>query len=164
MKLALPDVDATQALGRDLAAALVSITDGALITLTGELGAGKTALARAVIGALGYDGPVVSPTYTLMEPYTVAGRQICHLDLYRLAVPEELEYLGIRDLAGAHDWLLVEWPERGAGYLPEADLDVALAYADPGRVATITAATGSGRTLRNVLRPASKKYGDSEDI
>lgn len=156
----LPDVEATAALGRALADALVSVGDGALITLTGELGAGKTALARAVIGALGHAGPVVSPTYTLMEPYPVAGRQLCHLDLYRLAAPEELEYLGIRDMAGERDWLLVEWPERGAGYLPAADLDVALAYAGSGRVARIDAVSDRGEAVRQKLIPASNNWED----
>lgn len=164
MEVDLPDPRATQALGRRLAAALGTVRDGALIALRGELGAGKTALARAIIQALGHDGLVVSPTYTLLEPYRVGQRRLCHLDLYRLSSPEELEFLGLRELVGTTDWLLVEWPERGAGFLPAADLEFRLSYRAAGRVAHIMAATAVGHKLLEQLRHASGKREDSADI
>lgn len=145
ISLHLPDTAATERLGRALAAALRDGRSGAAIGLEGELGAGKTTLARALIRALGHEGPVVSPTYTLLEPYPVAGRMLYHLDLYRLADPGELEYLGVRDWDPARDWLLVEWPEQGAGYLPPLALEVRLGYAGHGRRATLVANDAEAR-------------------
>jgi tRNA threonylcarbamoyl adenosine modification protein YjeE len=106
---ALADAAATGRLGAALARALGE--GGAVLYLSGELGAGKTTLARALLQALGYAGHVRSPTYTLVEPYELQGRRVFHLDLYRLAAAEELEYLGLRDLDPAQDLILVEWPE-----------------------------------------------------
>lgn len=137
LSLRLPDAGATEALGRALAAVLRAMPGGAVIALAGDLGAGKTTLARALIRELGHEGTVVSPTYTLVEPYTVAGRTLYHLDLYRLGDPGELDYLGIRDCDPGRDWLLVEWPERGAGYLPAMDLAVRLNYDGRARRATL---------------------------
>lgn len=145
ISLHLPDAGATERLGRALAAALRAAPGGAAIGLEGELGAGKTTLARALIRALGHEGPVVSPTYTLLEPYPVAGRMLYHLDLYRLADPGELEYLGVRDWDPARDWLLVEWPEQGAGYLPPLALEVRLGYAGHARRATLVANDAEAR-------------------
>lgn len=145
ISLHLPDAAATERLGRALAAALRAARGGAAIGLEGELGAGKTTLARALIRALGHEGPVVSPTYTLLEPYPVAGRMLYHLDLYRLADPGELEYLGVRDWDPARDWLLVEWPEQGAGYLPPLALEVRLGYAGHARRATLAANDAEAR-------------------
>lgn len=138
---------ATDALGRELADALGAHAGGVVITLAGELGAGKTALARATIQALGHVGPVVSPSYTLIEPYDVAGRRVHHLDLYRLADPEELEFLGIRDIRLDADLVLVEWADRGAGFLPAPDIAITLEYRDSGRSADIEARSATGRHL-----------------
>lgn len=108
-----------------------------LITLTGELGAGKSVLARAIIQALGYSGRVKSPTYTLIESYQLEDttrciQSIAHLDLYRLADPEELHYLGFEDVLDEHDLVIIEWPEKGAGLIPEPQLRVHIDYAPAG--------------------------------
>jgi tRNA threonylcarbamoyladenosine biosynthesis protein TsaE len=110
-----------------------------LIFLRGELGSGKTTLVRGYLQALGHEGPVKSPTYTLIEPYNLAGRKVLHMDIYRLGDPSELEYLGVRDELGANNTLLVEWPERARGYLGSADAEVVLNYHDSGRKACLSA-------------------------
>lgn len=98
-----------------------------LLFLTGELGAGKTTLARGLLAALGVTGTVRSPTYTLIELYTLPRLTVVHADLYRLFDPDELEALGLRDLhAPGHLWI-VEWPERGSHSLPPPDLELRLA-------------------------------------
>lgn len=146
--LKLPDEAATLALGTGLAAALPRPSAGLLVTLDGELGAGKTTLARALLRGLGHDGPVPSPTYTLVEPYEVGGHRLTHVDLYRVADESELEFLGWDDLRSTV--LLVEWPERAPGLTRTADLRVVLRYAgagagsgdEAGREAELTAASG----------------------
>ncbi len=141
----LPDAAATEALG----AALGQAMGEGVIYLEGELGAGKTTLARGLLQARGVDGPVGSPTYTLMEPYTTASGVVLHLDLYRLADPEELHFLGIEDVAEPRTLALIEWPGRGGSVLPGADLTVELIHAGGGRSARLTAHTEKGAgTLR----------------
>ncbi|MBX3725097.1 MAG: tRNA (adenosine(37)-N6)-threonylcarbamoyltransferase complex ATPase subunit type 1 TsaE [Xanthomonadales bacterium] len=130
MSLALPDAGATRALGARLAPLLAG---GGLVTLRGDLGAGKTSLARAVLQSLGHPGAVRSPTYALAEPYTIGELQAWHLDLYRIADPGELEFLGLREWLRPGVLVLVEWPERAAGWLPPADLDVVLEHDGEGR-------------------------------
>lgn len=124
------------ALGRAIGAAIAArpgSDEGAfIIGLEGELGAGKTTLVGGILRAHGITGPVRSPTYTLIEPYSVdgevGGRQIYHLDLYRLVDPQEVEPLGIRDLLTAGAVLLIEWPSRAAGAIPAADLAIGIDY------------------------------------
>lgn len=135
---ALQDEAATLAFAACCASLL---TGGAIVYLEGQLGMGKTTFARGLLRTLGYQGPVKSPTYTLVEPYLLADLSVYHFDLYRLMDPEEMEYLGAREYFEAGNLCLVEWPERGAGYLPSADLRLTLAPSGSGRVLTAEALT-----------------------
>lgn len=127
--------------------------DGGLIFLEGDLGAGKTTFSRGLMRGFGYLGPVKSPTYTLVETYDVIVTQmttekapltVCHFDLYRVADPEELEFMGIRDyLEGAH-LCLMEWADKGVGFLPNPDLVLSIADIKDGRQLTWQAATEKG--------------------
>ena len=136
----LADSAATEALGAALAKTLAP---GAVVFLQGDLGAGKTTLVRGLLRALGYQGAVRSPTYTLLESYPFnSGLVVHHLDLYRLADPEELEWIGLRELLTAQAIILIEWPQQGAGMLPAADLDIQLVIEGCGRRATLTWSPG----------------------
>ena len=144
----LPDPAATQALGRRLAQLL---TPGLVVYLSGPLGAGKTSLCSAIIRALGHRGPVKSPTYTLVEPYLLTTGNVYHFDLYRLADPEELEWIGARDYFDGGSLCLVEWPERGAGVLAPPDLTLELAPANGGRRLRASAGSAPGRAVLDRL-------------
>lgn len=117
-----------------------------VIWLRGDLGAGKTAFARALIQALGYQGRVKSPTYGLLEQYQLASLQVLHMDLYRINDPGELEFLGLTDLLDERTILLVEWPDKGGSWLPEPDLIFNFAYANQGRDLHWTALTDAAQT------------------
>jgi len=116
----------------------------ALVCLEGDLGAGKTTFVRGFLRGLGFKGTVRSPTYTLVEPYPLEGIRLYHLDLYRLADPEELEYLGLRDMLTEDALLFVEWPEKGAGWLPRADVSVVMAHEGVGRGLRFIAHSAAG--------------------
>jgi tRNA threonylcarbamoyladenosine biosynthesis protein TsaE len=141
MQLLLPDADATELLARVLAA--TQPHSRVVAYLRGDLGAGKSTLARAWLRAHGVEGAIRSPTYTLVEHYPLPGRGMAlHLDLYRIGDAGELEFLALDD-AQASLWL-VEWPERGARSLPPADLVIRLALAGTGRSAELEAGTAAG--------------------
>ncbi|MEX0707818.1 MAG: tRNA (adenosine(37)-N6)-threonylcarbamoyltransferase complex ATPase subunit type 1 TsaE [Woeseia sp.] len=142
---ALPDPPATNALGGLLAAALPDDYRGWLVLLQGELGAGKSTLARALLVALGHDGLVPSPTYTLVEPYELPRGNVYHVDLYRISSADELHFLGFDELR--EGLMLVEWPERVPDLVDDADLLVALTYAGDGRRADITACSERATAL-----------------
>lgn len=137
--LQLDDAHATDALGRALA--FTRPLPGVL-HLAGDLGAGKSTLARALLRALGVIGPIRSPTYTLVERYPVAGGEAWHLDLYRIGDPGELEFLGL-DPAEAGLWL-IEWPDRAGAALPPPDLVVELVHQAAGREARMTPRSPAG--------------------
>ena len=143
-----PDAEAQQAFGAALAELCPT---GCTIHLVGDLGAGKTTLVRGFLRARGHAGPVRSPTYTLVEPYDLPGGTVYHLDLYRLGDPEELEYLGLRDLLGGEVTLLIEWPERGAGWLPAPDLTLNIGHLPAGRDISVTASTPEGERICQAL-------------
>ena len=120
---------------------------GTIIYLSGELGSGKTTLVRGFVQSLGHQGPVKSPSYTLIEPYELSGLTIYHFDLYRLSNPDELEFLGARDYFTGQGICLVEWPERAAGRLPRADITATLCYAHTGRDVELTAHSKTGAKI-----------------
>jgi tRNA threonylcarbamoyladenosine biosynthesis protein TsaE len=152
-----PDVDALRAIGAAIAQGIRNTTAPLVISLAGELGAGKTTLVGGLLNALGFAGYVRSPTYTLIEPYELAGRSIYHLDLYRLVDAREVEALGLRDLLEPLAVLLIEWPERGGGALPPFDLSIGLQYASQsGRDLTFFAGSKQGREVLAAFEGVTK--------
>ena len=137
------------ACGAELAAGCEA---GLVVFLQGELGMGKTTFSRGFIRALGHSGTVKSPTYTLVEPYQLGELQVYHFDLYRLGDPQELEFMGIRDYFTDEAICLVEWPERGTGALPPADLVINIEREGQGRRLTLRASTVLGNTVVKRMR------------
>lgn len=152
LSLHLRDEHATCALGAALAHAIES---GLSIYLSGELGSGKTTLARGFIHALGFPGRVKSPTYTLVEPYADSRVTLFHFDLFRFDDPAAWEEAGFRECFDESSIRLIEWPEKAGGLLPPPDLRVTLTIPiTGGRSATVEAATERGRDLLAALRRA----------
>ena len=145
MEFFLADETATLALGSALARACPQ--ELCVIHLEGELGAGKTTLTRGFLQALGHQGKVKSPTYTLVEHYTLDQRAIFHFDLYRLNDPGELEFLGLDDYLQGNAICLIEWAQRGSEYLPKPDILIQLNYQDHARKACLRALSEQGQQI-----------------
>ena len=139
----LPDEPATQALGAMLAG---SLQPGLNIFLEGDLGAGKTTLARALIRALGHAGPVKSPTYALVEVYVFSSLYLYHFDFYRFESAEEFLDAGFAEYFNDASVCLVEWPDRAAGCVPAPDLRIRLRHVADGRIAELEACSERGRS------------------
>ena len=137
----MPDAAATAALGEALAA---GAAPGRVLHLRGDLGAGKTTVVRGLLRALGHSGRVKSPTYTVVEPYTLSSLNLYHFDFYRLKDRSEWEHGGFREYFNAQSLCVIEWPERAAGLLAPPDLEVVLEFAGEARRAALKAYTPSG--------------------
>jgi tRNA threonylcarbamoyladenosine biosynthesis protein TsaE len=163
VELNLPDEAATACAGAALARGLPALAGRSLLlTLSGELGSGKTTLARAFLRALGVAGTIRSPTFTLVEPYETARGAVHHVDLYRLAPgAAALEGLGYRDLRSPPGIVVVEWPERAGEALGSPDIAVQLAHEGSGRRISLAAATGSGDAWLAASRAPLEECGVS---
>jgi len=162
-EFALPDEAATARLGAALARAIEREADeiaarGLVVALSGELGAGKTTVVRAMLRALGVAGPVRSPTFTLVEPYVVSSLDFYHFDFYRLADPEEFSFTGFREMFGPGAVCLIEWPEKGAGHVPAPDVRIALRVEGEGRHASLTAGTKLGAACLDCISTEMVKH------
>ncbi len=153
LRLNLPDEAATLLLGRELAPLLAP---GMVVWLAGDLGAGKTTLTRALLRALGHVGPVKSPTYTLVEVYVVSSLYWYHFDFYRFNDPEEFDDAGLGEYFRDDAVCLVEWPEKAAGHVPQADLVLSFRFVGEGRVLELFAAGAQGERCLNQLREQSR--------
>lgn len=135
------------AFGRRLGA----VMSAGVIFLEGDLGTGKTTLCRGILRARGHQGAVKSPTFTLVEPYDFDSGPVFHFDLYRLVDSDELEYMGIRDYFQPANLCLVEWPEKGAGFLPDPDLWVSIRVEGAGRMVVIMPSSDHGQRVLALL-------------
>ena len=129
-RIEVPDESSMLRVGRSVAQELEF---GDLVFLQGELGAGKTTIARGILSGFGWQDAVTSPTYTLVDFYDIGGKSFYHMDLYRLQSADELEMAGVRDMISPQSICLIEWPERGEGLLPEPDMEIRIRYRGVGR-------------------------------
>lgn len=148
--------DDTEAFGARLAATRPAVNVLATVHLAGDLGAGKTTLARGFLRACGVTGAVKSPTYTLVEVYETPTVSVVHLDLYRLLDPEELEPLGVREFARPGYLWLIEWPDRGTGRLPAPDLSVTLSGGPDGHEIIVSGASALGDTWVSLVENSAR--------
>jgi tRNA threonylcarbamoyladenosine biosynthesis protein TsaE len=144
VRFELPDEQAMVRFGGSIAGL---IRAPLIISLQGDLGAGKTTLSRGILQGLGHSGAVKSPTYTLVEPYRLALGAVYHFDLYRLVDAEELEYMGFADYLADGQLCLIEWPERGQGFLPTVDIAIEIRQLGDGRCVTLCANSALGEQL-----------------
>ena len=144
MKIELENEAETIEIGAKVASRLKG---GEIIYLKGELGTGKTTLVRGALNKLGFVGNVKSPTYTIVEPYSIDSHVVYHFDLYRLNDPEELESLGIRDYCDGQSICFFEWPEKGGNLLPNADINLLLSYTEEGRNVELTTISEVGKSI-----------------
>lgn len=148
MCLKLPDLAATESLGTVLSAIL---KPGLVVWLEGDLGAGKTSLVRAVLRGLGFDGPVKSPTYSLVELYNLSRLCFYHFDFYRLREPEEFVDAGLADYFDGKAACFIEWPDKAGDYAPAADLRLAIDFDGDGRRLVIAAQSARGEQCLSAL-------------
>lgn len=149
------NLDGEQAMvnyGHVLATAIAQANAPLLILLNGDLGAGKTTISRGILQGLGYCGAVKSPTYTLVEPYDLEIGKVFHFDLYRLIDPEELEHIGFSDYLSQANLCIIEWPENGGSYIPQADIKIDISQYESGRKLTLTSNTDVGVQCLNQLQ------------
>lgn len=166
MKIFLKNEQATLEFGKAIASVCIS---GLNIYLYGDLGAGKTTLVRGLVQSFLPTSKVKSPTYTLVEDYDLSGaefnlhniKHLYHFDLYRLGDPEELEYLGGRDYFSEDALCLVEWPQRGEGWLAKADVEIKLEYHNEGRNVVMTSLSEKGNAVLGALLDNQKYFGET---
>lgn len=147
----LADTQATIALGTKIANIVKQLQQGVTVYLNGDLGAGKTTLTRGFVQGMGHQGNVKSPTYTLVEPYELPPWKIYHFDLYRLADPEELEFMGIRDYFNSQCCAFIEWPEKGQGIIAQADIEINLSYDGEQRRVELLSKNEQGKIMLTKL-------------
>lgn len=156
LSVQLPDEAATEQLGRRLHAAVAQSSQRWVVFLHGDLGAGKTTLVRGFMRGYGYEGAVKSPTFTLVEPYETPSYRVYHFDLYRLVEPDELEFVGLNDYLVPEQSppavVLIEWPERGLGALPDADIEINLSIAGKARCAHLVSGSAPGAVALDAIR------------
>jgi tRNA threonylcarbamoyladenosine biosynthesis protein TsaE len=151
-KLAVIKIVPTEAAMLNLATSCAMVCgNNAIIYLQGDLGAGKTTFARGFLRGLHYTGKVKSPTYTLVESYETYGVKVYHFDLYRLTDPQELEFMGIQDYFTEPALHLIEWPDKGLGFLPSPDLSCSILMAAEGREVNLEAHTPIARNILKQL-------------
>ena len=165
LRFVLTDEAATARLGAALAGAIEAASEairhnGLVIGLSGELGSGKTALVRAVLRRLGVTGAVKSPTFSLLELYTVSRLNFYHFDFYRFSKPEDFSAAGFRDFFAPGSVCAVEWPERAGQAGFKVDLQVGMQIADSGRIANLDALTQVGQTC---LQETNRAWHMSQD-
>jgi tRNA threonylcarbamoyladenosine biosynthesis protein TsaE len=158
LRTSLADEQETLALGAALAPCL---QPGLTIYLRGELGAGKTTLVRGILRALGYEGPVRSPTYALVEVYDLPRLHLHHFDFYRFHDPREWIDAGFRESFDGHNVTVIEWPEKAGSWLPPADVDITFDFVHDGREVILESSTLVGQKCLALLERACRSRPSS---